>query len=460
MRFFKPDPPPPVRQQTPERLSIPSVQLPPNIDGLPETELEAVYQAGSVKNLKKGALLFPEGPQSDPFFFILDGAIEVTAKLNGQAGQPTKFQRGDCIGALLPLPDVTYYAETVSDTSTIEISSSVLRHLPEKAQLWLYKAVAASAAKVSAHLRVINGDLSSKNLRLSQYTLNHAAARNAAIQADFVQGFLRNMKRLPTYATDLASKLLDEQTSVQEVVEGIRSDPSLVALVLRTVNSAQYSFNKKIESFYHACMILGFNNIYTLLMREATQSTMPITRETTRIHKHSCLISVLCYEIAATQGEEQSQTAATIGLLHDLGKGVQVVMKNANTDKADFISMLDSAKLGGNLLRVWGIPERICKVVEFQQQPDFMPPDLIAPEFRRDLATLHISHVLEMLIMEKPLDASRTIYTSEYMTLLGFGNLGPKELLSERIIPSLTRHRARIPVEIHNLILKPPPVNP
>src|SRR5205814_103407 len=124
-----------------------------------------------------------------------------------------------------------------------------------------------------------------------------------------------------------------------EVVEGIKRDPSLVGVVLKTVNSAQYGFGKKIESFYHACMILGYNNIYNLILREAAQSTMPVTRETTRIHKHSCLISVLCFEIASMAKEQasQSQTATTIGLLHDLGKGVQVMMKSAHPAKADFI---------------------------------------------------------------------------------------------------------------------------
>ena len=239
-------------------------------------------------------------------------------------------------------------------------------------------------------------------------------------------------------------------------MEGIRSDPNLVALVLRTVNSAHYGFSKKIESFYHACMVLGFNNIHNLLMREAAQSTMPITRDTTRLHKHSCLMSVLCFELIGSNSEQQSQTAATIGLLHDLGKGVQVVMKNGNPSNADFVDTLDSARLGSSLLRMWGIPERICKIVEFQQHPEFMMPDLISPEYRRELAALHVAHILEMILTNKPVDPPKSIYTSEYMAILGFKNVSPADLLNERVLPSLNRNRIRIPPEIQSTVLRHP----
>ena len=61
---------------------------------------------------------------------------------------------------------------------------------------------------------------------------------------------------MPAYATDLSVQLLDARKSVQEIVEGIKRDPNVVGIVLKTVNSAQFAFQKKIESFYHACMIL------------------------------------------------------------------------------------------------------------------------------------------------------------------------------------------------------------
>jgi HD-like signal output (HDOD) protein len=456
MRFFRTEPPPRVRRPADP---VPENTKPHIIEGWTENELVSVYQAASVKHLRRGESIFTDVNSSDSFFVLVDGAIQVTVKLNGQPGRPGIFLRGDCVSPLPLSPGLSYSAETAAESTIIEISPGILRNLSDKAQLCIYRVATNSTTKANTNIRTVNGELSLRNLRLSQYILNQNAARTAAIQSEFVKDFIQKMRRMPMYATDLAAKLLDDNVSVQEVVEGIKRDPSLVAIVLRTVNSAQYAFANKIESFYHACMILGFNNIYDLLMREATQSTMPITRETTRIHKHSCLTSVLCYEIASMANEPQPQSAATIGLLHDLGKGVQVVMKHAQPAKADFVNTLDSSKLGGAVLRVWGIPERVCRSVEFQQHPEFLPPDLMAPEYRRDTAALHIAHVLETLLIEKPLEPSRTIYTAEYMGVLGFGALTPAELLKDRILPTLLKNRARIPLEIRNIIIKPAPVN-
>jgi HD-like signal output (HDOD) protein len=455
MRFFRTEAPPPVKRP----VMQPAAEKPPIIEGWSETELVTVYHAAPVKHLKKGEPIFTDVPHHDSFFVLIDGTIQVVVKLNGQPGRPGFFKRGDCVAPLPATPGLSYSAETSTDATIIEIPPTILKHLSDKTQLCIYRVATTSTSKINAYIRGVNGEINLRNLRLSQYILNQNAARAAAIQCDFVKDFLVNMRRMPVYATDLAVKLLDDNTSVQEVVEGIKVDPSLVGIVLRTVNSAQYGFGKKIESFYHACMILGFNNIYNLLMREAAQSTMPTTRETTRIHKHSCLISVLCFEIATMAREQQAQTSATIGLLHDFGKGVQVVMRNGHPDKADFINSLDSAKLGASLLRVWALPERICRTVEFQQHAEFMSPDLLAPEYRREAAALHIAHVMEILLMDKTIDPIRSIYTQEYMALLGFQNMTPAQLLKERILPNLTKNRNRVPLDIHSIIFRSSLVN-
>jgi len=280
------------------------------------------------------------------------------------------------------------------------------------------------------------------------------AELSTSTESQFVQNFMKNIPRMPTYVGDLAVKLLDDGVSVKEVVEEIKCDPSIATTILKVVNSAQYSFQKKIESFYHACMILGFNNIYNLIIRDAVQSAMPVTAETRRIHDHSFLQSILCYEIASAVKEAPAQTASTIGLLHDIGKGVKILMKVAEPAKADYVDSLPAAKLGANLLTLWGLPERICKVVELQEQPEFKPPDSIPLEYRREVITLHIAHILESLLTGDPIEPTFTIYAQEHMRALGFSYSHPFELLHERVMPSLMRNKLRLPEEIQNLIMK------
>jgi len=217
------------------------------------------------------------------------------------------------------------------------------------------------------------------------------------LQSDWVRKFLADIPRMPSYGTDLLVKLMDDRCSVQEIVDGIKTDPSVAAILLQAVNSARFSFHKKIESFYHACMILGLNNIYTMVLHEAVRSAMPRTKSTRLIQRHSILITTLCNEVATSSKDTHAQAAATIGLLHDVGKGIQEVMKLKQPDKAGQIDNLQSAGLGAELLRSWGIPARICEVIEHQQKPEYTAPDQMPEEIRREAGILHVAHVLEGL---------------------------------------------------------------
>src|SRR3954466_4797311 len=122
-------------------------------------------------------------------------------------------------------------------------------HLPQPRPA---KPVLAAVKPVTA---VPKDESDSKNALLADYVVRRMAERSTSTEAPFVQEFIRSMPRMPAYATNLAAKLLDEHMAVHEVVQDVKSDPSIVAAVLKTVNSAQYSFHNKIESFYHACMI-------------------------------------------------------------------------------------------------------------------------------------------------------------------------------------------------------------
>src|SRR5437667_327390 len=95
--------------------------------------------------------------------------------------------------------------------------------------------------------------------------VRYQRTQNAQIVAsEFMQEFVKEIPKLPAHMTQLSQKLMADDTSIHEIVESIKRDPALAGNVLKCVNSAKYSFSKKIETFYHACMILGFNNIYQL----------------------------------------------------------------------------------------------------------------------------------------------------------------------------------------------------
>jgi HD-like signal output (HDOD) protein len=447
MRFLKLRPAP-VAAPTPSVSVRPSRQL----EGWTEAELVFVYNAAPLRNFKQGDSLLADVMQTDSFFLVLDGSIEVIVKCDLHSGRPGIIRRGDCVAPLPKSDSLLYCAVALEPSTIIEITPAVLDRLPAQTQVRVYKTAITSTSKINAYVRGVNGEMTAKTALLGAYVAGRDARLRAASECEHVKTFIRNIPALPAHAMDLAVKLLQETTSVQEVVEAIKRDPATASLVLRTVNSAMYGFPKKIETFYHACMILGFNNIYTLVMREAVQSAMPLTPETHRIHAHSVLISTLCYETAKFCKNVTPQSAATAGLLHDMGQCVQAMMKHAHWMMNGHIEMLDSAQLGAELLRNWSLPERLCQIIEQQRLPEYTAPASIPAEYPHELSVLHVAHNLEGLLIGEPLPPESAIYTKEHMASLGLRKPTPEAFLKESIMPTLMKTVHRLPQETQKMI--------
>ena len=344
--------------------------------------------------------LFTDLKGTESFFVLIDGSIQVVVKWDDHAGRPGFSGRGDCVAPLPKSEGLQYSAEAIETMHADRAHADGDETLPEGTQLSVYKVAVAATSRINAYIRAVNGEVVSKNALLAAYIELQNNRNVEALQSDFVRKFLVDIPRMPSYGTDLLVKLMDDRCSIQEIVDGIKTDPSVAAILLQAVNSARFSFHKKIESFYHACMILGLNNIYTMVLHEAVRSTMPRTRSTKQIQHHSILITTLCNEVATARKTPMHRLLRQSDLLHDVGKGIQEVMKQKHPDKSGPIDSLQSAGLGAELLRSWGIPERICQVIEFQQKPEFTAPDLIPEEFRREAGILHVAHVLEGLLDE------------------------------------------------------------
>src|SRR5207253_10217495 len=173
------------------------VKKPPVVEGWSESELVTVYNSAPVRHLKKGEPVFAEGPSTESFFVLLDGGIQIVVKSDGHAGRPGLFRRGDTVAPLPKSPGLSYVSEAIEPCTVIEITPTVLNHLPDKTQLSIYKVAVGSTSKINAYIRPVNGDVSSKNAFLANYISKRIADRSTSTAAKFVQDFLRNIPRTP-----------------------------------------------------------------------------------------------------------------------------------------------------------------------------------------------------------------------------------------------------------------------
>src|SRR5205085_5729954 len=137
---------------------------------------------------------------------------------------------------------------------------------------------------------------------------------------------------------------------------------------------------------------------------------------------------------------------------HEIGWSWLWLMRKEKAVAPEFLSLLDTGKLGSDLLHHWGLPERICRVVELQRYPEFAAPETVQSEFGKELGVLHLAHLFEGLLRGEKLEPGAQIHAPAYMSLLGIKNTTPEEYFKTTIVPALSRNKPRYGKEVQHAI--------
>ena len=83
---------------------------------------------------------------------------------------------------------------------------------------------------------------------------------------------LEQLPQFPSIATKVLRVLSHDDADVREISDFIRADAALAAGLLRTANSALYSFRSPITSIQNALMMLGFDEVRRFILTFSTQN--------------------------------------------------------------------------------------------------------------------------------------------------------------------------------------------
>src|SRR5207245_11592222 len=111
-----------------------------------------------------------------------------------------------------------------------------------------------------------------------------------------------------------------------------------------------------------------------------------------KIRLHSYMISLIASEISLNCQKSKPLVNATVGILHDVGKIVTLLLKRKYPNIKELIHMIDDSKVGACLLRNWGFLDNVVKIIECQYDPAFAHPENIDQEFRYEISILYLSH--------------------------------------------------------------------
>lgn len=203
---------------------------------------------------------------------------------------------------------------------------------------------------------------------------------------------LHQLPAIPAVVQELIQNFDNPALDSQHLAQKISQDQALVAKVLRGANSAFYGLPRQVGSTQEAVVVLGFSTVRSLVLSagfiNAFSASAPaacVDRE--HYWQRSLAIAIYARAVAKCLHQD-SETAFTAGLLHDIGLMVldvcaherfAVVWKNAQGDGDELIQAeraafgFDHAELGAEVARRWKFPTAIEDAIRYHYQPGHQP---------------------------------------------------------------------------------------
>lgn len=223
---------------------------------------------------------------------------------------------------------------------------------------------------------------------------------------DGIRKVLDGIEAISPVVTEFSSKLNDPDIDPKEISKMIITDQGLTSYILKRVNSPFYRLAQKVDNIFSAIVILGYNEIYRIVVEERTSRIgIKPTREE---WAHANLTSTIAAYLASTSRiGAPGGTMVTLGMLHDIAK---IIMRKSlpqpevpfSADprerlrqEIDFYG-IDHASLGGYLARLWKMPEKLSSAIEKHHWPMFWPVREVShavPDAVKEITILSISDI-------------------------------------------------------------------
>lgn len=163
----------------------------------------------------------------------------------------------------------------------------------------------------------------------------------------------------------------------------IEEDPSLSAKVLRVANSAAFAGAQPVASIRDAAVRLGARTISDVAASIAAMAMFPDLKGTGRAIRDHMVSLAMIMRVLSSRKESAAPAAYITGLLHDVGKLLllqtedasyeELLAKIKNPDEAHLRERealgYDHAVLAGHVLKKWGLPDPLPRIVAWHHQP-------------------------------------------------------------------------------------------
>ena len=211
--------------------------------------------------------------------------------------------------------------------------------------------------------------------------------KGAIAPADLVSREL-TLASLPDVYYRIMEVINSARSSASHIADVVSKDTSLLARLLKLVNSAFYGFPSKIETVSRAVAIIGTRELSTLALGitavQYFQNIPPEFIDMKGFWRHSVACGVYARLLASEKVGLSEERLFVAGLLHDVGKLVLYRQIPFSAREAMEMSMtkqipvwqaerellgFDHAQVGALLLREWKIGGPLETMVRFHHNP-------------------------------------------------------------------------------------------
>ncbi len=201
-----------------------------------------------------------------------------------------------------------------------------------------------------------------------------------------IQKKLESVEALPTLQTiamEVNRMLQDYETPIEELTALLKNDQSMVPRILKLVNSAFFGFRSNVGNISHAIVLLGYNTVRNAIVSLSVIDSMNIRKkyegfDVVEFWRHSAAVAVTSKYLADNFQIDNREDAFTAGLLHDMGKLIQIQYFGKSFEKLWFylrdeglpyheaekkVALIDHCLIGAVLARKWRLPERLVDAI-------------------------------------------------------------------------------------------------
>ena len=176
--------------------------------------------------------------------------------------------------------------------------------------------------------------------------------------------------------------LQSPDTSTDDVVRILSSEPALAARLLRIANSAEFRrADQDVTDLRKAVSRMGFNMVRSVAvafaMRQLRRKDIYSPAAQAQLEQawtDSVEVAAACFVIAKRFTRLNPDQALLTGLLHALGR-LYIIMRSKDAEELSDTQMSEvfdgwHASIGKAILESWGLPESLQSAVEHQDQFD------------------------------------------------------------------------------------------